>query len=91
MISVSEWGDESTVFDLTQSRVTTQKDERRHQRKRRREWKQKKGSDSSVDDDLSMKMRVWSVHEPNSSKPEEGCEPEQINSTGSVEKDRIDG
>jgi hypothetical protein len=43
-----------------------------------------------VDEELTMKMRVWSVHEPKQSKPEEGCEPEQIHPVESMEKDHID-
>ena len=72
-------GHELTVFYLIQTRVTKQQEKRRRQRQRRREKKQRKGSEPAMDDELTMKMQVWSVHEP-----------EQINPLGKVADSTIE-
>ena len=72
-----------TALYLIQSRVTKEpeKHRRRRQRQRRRQRKQQKGPEPPMDDELTMHIQSWSVHEPKQSTPEEGCEPEQMNLT----------
>jgi hypothetical protein len=60
------------------SRVNKQQEKRRRQRQRRLERKQKKGSKPSIDEELTMRMQVWSVHGP-----------EEINPPRSIDKDCV--
>ena len=62
-----------------QSRVAKQLEKRRRRRQRRLERMQWEGSKPSVDDELTMRMQAWSVHEP-----------QEINPFGSTENDCVD-